>query len=54
MATDLHDTTIFTDNTTYPLKKMGTVVYPDHGTPAQVCRSCSALLDHLGIDVISS
>ncbi|MFD4689394.1 YwqJ-related putative deaminase [Streptomyces sp. NPDC058463] len=27
---------------------------PEHGTPAQVCRSCSALLDRLGIDVISS
>ncbi|MEV8389786.1 MULTISPECIES: YwqJ-related putative deaminase [unclassified Streptomyces] len=27
---------------------------PEHGTPAQVCRSCSALLDRLGIDVIGS
>ncbi|WP_330175259.1 YwqJ-related putative deaminase [Streptomyces sp. NBC_01498] len=27
---------------------------PEHGTPAQVCRSCSALLDRLGIDVIDS
>lgn len=27
---------------------------PEHGTPAQVCRSCSALLDRLGIDVFSS
>ncbi|MFG2759107.1 YwqJ-related putative deaminase [Streptomyces wuyuanensis] len=27
---------------------------PEHGTPAQVCRSCRALLDRLGIDVIAS
>ncbi|MDX3850284.1 YwqJ-related putative deaminase [Streptomyces sp. AK02-01A] len=25
---------------------------PEHGTPAPVCRSCSALLDRLGVDVI--
>ncbi|MET3985389.1 YwqJ-related putative deaminase [Streptomyces sp. PvR034] len=25
---------------------------PEHGTEAEVCRSCSALLDRLGIDVI--
>ncbi|MYY12372.1 hypothetical protein GT204_26575 [Streptomyces sp. SID4919] len=27
---------------------------PEHGTPAPVCRSCSALLDRLGIDVIDA
>ncbi|MFI0810923.1 YwqJ-related putative deaminase [Streptomyces echinatus] len=27
---------------------------PEHGTPAPVCRSCSALLDELGVDVIGS
>ncbi|MFJ9061351.1 MULTISPECIES: YwqJ-related putative deaminase [unclassified Streptomyces] len=27
---------------------------PEHGTPARVCRSCSALLDELGVDVIGS
>ncbi|URM89983.1 hypothetical protein LUW75_08295 [Streptomyces sp. MRC013] len=27
---------------------------PEHGTPAKVCRSCSALLRRLGIDVIGS
>ncbi|MCB5179671.1 YwqJ-related putative deaminase [Streptomyces antimicrobicus] len=25
---------------------------PEHGTEAQVCRSCTALLDRLGIDVV--
>lgn len=25
---------------------------PEHGTEAEVCRSCSALLDRLGIDVL--
>ncbi|RYJ26651.1 hypothetical protein CU044_3707 [Streptomyces sp. L-9-10] len=27
---------------------------PEHGTPAAVCRSCSALLGELGIDVIGA
>ncbi|MEW2554096.1 YwqJ-related putative deaminase [Streptomyces zhihengii] len=27
---------------------------PEHGTPAPVCRSCTALLDELGVDVIDS
>lgn len=35
-------------------KKIRSQGDPDHGAPAQVCRSCSALLDRLGIDVISS
>ncbi|MEV6307672.1 YwqJ-related putative deaminase [Streptomyces sp. NPDC051840] len=35
-------------------KKIRSQGDPDHGTPARVCRSCSALLDRLGIDVISS
>lgn len=35
-------------------KKIRSQGDPGHGTPAQVCRSCSALLDRLGIDVISS
>ncbi|MEU5161901.1 YwqJ-related putative deaminase [Streptomyces sp. NPDC020875] len=26
---------------------------PEHGTPAPVCRSCGALLDRLGIDVVA-
>ncbi|MFD8111079.1 YwqJ-related putative deaminase [Streptomyces microflavus] len=25
---------------------------PEHGTPAQVCRSCSALIDRLGVTVM--
>ncbi|MFD7028272.1 YwqJ-related putative deaminase [Streptomyces sp. NPDC059917] len=25
---------------------------PEHGTEAEVCRSCSALLDHLGVHII--
>ncbi|MET7869086.1 YwqJ-related putative deaminase [Streptomyces cyaneofuscatus] len=27
---------------------------PEHGASAQVCRSCSALLDRLGVEVIDS
>ncbi|MFJ1749100.1 YwqJ-related putative deaminase [Streptomyces sp. NPDC088116] len=27
---------------------------PEHGTPAPVCRSCSALLDRLGIDILGA
>ncbi|MEU4736094.1 MULTISPECIES: YwqJ-related putative deaminase [Streptomyces] len=35
-------------------KKIRSLGDPEHGTPAQVCRSCSALLGRLGVDVIES